>query len=94
MGPRQGLFRLRGAGLSGPELAPFTLAPRIGQVDAETRRQVRATAEKAGLKIIGLHWLLAKTEGFQVTSPDPAVRAGTASYLGNWRGPAPTWGAT
>jgi sugar phosphate isomerase/epimerase len=69
-------------GYQGLELAPFTLAPRIGQVDAEKRRQVRATAEKAGLKIIGLHWLLAKTEGFQVTSPDPAVRASTASYLG------------
>ena len=44
-------------GYEGLEVAPFTLAPRIGQVDAETRRRVRSTAENAGLKIIGLHWL-------------------------------------
>ncbi len=35
-----------------------------------------------GLEIVGLHWLLAKTEGFHLTSPDPAVRRHTADYLG------------
>ena len=34
-----------------------------------------------GWKIIGLHWLLAKTEGFYLTSPDPTVRRRTADYL-------------
>jgi sugar phosphate isomerase/epimerase len=38
-------------------------------------------AEDAGLEIIGLHWLLAKTEGFYLTSPDPTVRRHTAEYL-------------
>ncbi len=38
-------------------------------------------AEDAGLEIIGLHWLLAKTEGFYLTSPDPTVRRRTAEYL-------------
>ena len=28
----------------------------------------------AGLEVVGLHWLLAKTEGFYLTSPDPTVR--------------------
>lgn len=69
-------------GYQGLEVAPFTLAPRIDQVDAKQLSQFRSTAEGAGIPIIGLHWLLAKTEGFQVTSPDPAVRAKTASYLG------------
>lgn len=72
-----------GLGYQGLELAPFTLAPRITQCDAATRKQVRDTAERAGLKIIGLHWLLARTEGYQVTSPDPVVRANTAAYLGD-----------
>jgi len=31
--------------------------------------------------IIGLHWLLAKTTGFHLTSPDPAVRKATANYF-------------
>ena len=71
-----------GLGYSGLEVAPFTLAPRIGQVDARTRALLRKTAEARGLQIFALHWLLAKTEGFQTTSPDPKVRAATATYLG------------
>ena len=38
------------------------------------RRELKAMIEDAGLETIGLHWLLAKTEGFYLTTPDPAVR--------------------
>jgi sugar phosphate isomerase/epimerase len=68
-------------GYSGLEIAPFTLAPRITDVTAEQRKNLRRDAEAAGLQIIGLHWLLAKTEGLQLTSPDAAVRQRTADYL-------------
>ncbi len=37
--------------------------------------------EGAGLETIGLHWLLAKTEGFYLTTPDSAVRLATGDYL-------------
>src|SRR5438874_4083547 len=70
-----------GLGYQGLEIAPFTLAPRITDVDAERRRTLRREAEDAGLQIIGLHWLLAKTEGLQLTSADEAVRRRTADYL-------------
>ena len=30
--------------------------------------------EDAGLVTIGLHWLLARTEGFYLTAPDPELR--------------------
>jgi sugar phosphate isomerase/epimerase len=33
------------------------------------------------VEIIGLHWLLAKTEGFYLTSPDPEIRRHTADYI-------------
>lgn len=69
-------------GYTGLEIAPFTLAPRITDVSAEKRRELRRVAEAVGLQIIGLHWLLAKTEGLHVTSPDPAVRRDTGAYLG------------
>lgn len=69
-------------GYTGLEIAPFTLAPRITDVTAERRRELRRQAEAEGLTIIGLHWLLAKTEGFMLTSPDEAVRVRTAAYLG------------
>jgi sugar phosphate isomerase/epimerase len=69
------------AGYQGLELAPFTLAARITDVPAERRRLLRRQAEDCGLQIIGLHWLLARTEGLQLTAPDPAVRQRTADYL-------------
>ncbi len=68
-------------GYTGLEMAPFTLAPRITDVTAAQRKKLRAEAESAGLRIIGLHWLLAKTEGLHLTSPDPAVRQKTADYI-------------
>ncbi len=68
-------------GYTGLEIAPFTLAPRITDVSAEQRRLLRRQAEDAGLAVVGLHWLLAKTEGFHLTSPDEAVRRRTADYL-------------
>ena len=68
-------------GYQGLEIAPFTLAPRITDVTAEQRKKIRQEAEAWGLRIIGLHWVLAKTEGFQLTSTDPSIRQRTADYL-------------
>jgi sugar phosphate isomerase/epimerase len=70
-----------GLGYQGLELAPFTLAPRISDVSHERRRVLREQAEASGLTIIGLHWLLAKTSGLQLTSADASVRKATADYL-------------
>src|SRR5262245_59127359 len=70
-----------GLGYGGLEIAPFTLAPRITDVTPQRRRELRQQAEESGLQIIGLHWLLAKTEGLQLTSDDEAVRRRTADYL-------------
>lgn len=68
-------------GYTGLEIAPFTLAPLITDVTPARRNELRRQAEGAGLKIIGLHWLLAKTTGFHLTSPDAAVRKRTGQYL-------------
>jgi sugar phosphate isomerase/epimerase len=68
-------------GYDGLEVAPFTLAGRITDVSAARRRELRQQAEDCGLNVVGLHWLLARTEGLQLTSPDPAVRQATADYL-------------
>lgn len=69
-------------GYTGLEVAPFTLAPRITDVSLAQRQKLRQEAEAVGVQIIGLHWLLAKTEGLQLTSPDVAIRQRTADYLG------------
>jgi sugar phosphate isomerase/epimerase len=68
-------------GYDGLEIAPFTLAPRITDVTPQRRRELRAMVEDAVLATIGLHWLLAKTEGFYLTTPDAEVRARTGDYL-------------
>jgi sugar phosphate isomerase/epimerase len=68
-------------GYEGLEIAPFTLAPTITELPAHRRLELRAMVEESGLTTIGLHWLLAKTEGFHLTSPDPAVRRRTGDYL-------------
>ena len=69
-------------GYTGPGDGPVHAGP------AHHRRVRRAPPRAApagrGLRrctIIGLHWLLAKTEGLQLTSPDEAVRRRTADYL-------------
>ncbi len=71
----------RQCGYTGIEIAPFTLAADATQISAAHRAEIRSLAEKNELDVIGLHWLLAKTEGYHLTSPDPAVRERTAEYL-------------
>jgi sugar phosphate isomerase/epimerase len=78
---------IRKLGYTGVEIAPFTFASGdeafdARRVPAELIVDVRTMAEDAGLEIVGLHWLLAKTEGFYLTSPDPTVRRRTGEYLG------------
>ncbi|MEM9940374.1 MAG: sugar phosphate isomerase/epimerase family protein [Planctomycetota bacterium] len=69
-------------GYSGIEIAPFTLpANDAYALQLTTLQQIRNQAESHGLEIIGLHWLLAKTKGYHLTSPDELVRKKTGEYL-------------
>jgi sugar phosphate isomerase/epimerase len=77
----KGLAFAAECGYTGVEIAPFTIAPDVREITAGQRAEVLKAAGAAGLEIIGLHWLLAKTEGLHVTSPDSAVRRRTAEYL-------------
>jgi sugar phosphate isomerase/epimerase len=70
-------------GYAGIEIAPFTLADDVRSISGARRTEVRRLAEKSGLQVIGLHWLLARTKGLHVTSPDATVRRKTAEYLGD-----------
>lgn len=71
----------RECGYTGLEIAPFTIATDVREISAARRAEVRRQAEAADLQILGLHWLLAKTTGLYLTSPDAAVRAATSAYL-------------
>ncbi|NQT12617.1 MAG: sugar phosphate isomerase/epimerase [Planctomycetes bacterium] len=70
-------------GYQGVEIAPFTISNYVTDVPAGRRREIRRQLDRAGLEMVGLHWLLARTEGLHLTSPDAAVRKKTAKYLGD-----------
>lgn len=71
----------RECGYTGIEIAPFTIHTDARQITAARRAEVRQQAQNAGLDVIGLHWLLAKTEGLYLTTPDAGVRQTTAEYV-------------
>lgn len=71
----------RELGYTGIEFAPFTIKKNAFDITAEKRAEIRAQAEAAGLDVVGLHWLLAFTEGYYLTSPERDVRKNTSQYL-------------
>lgn len=68
-------------GYTGMEVAPFTLAAAPQGLSQADRDRLRQCAADAGLEIIGLHWLLAKTEGMHLTTDDHTMRQRTVEYL-------------
>ncbi|MDR2754550.1 MAG: sugar phosphate isomerase/epimerase [Planctomycetaceae bacterium] len=72
---------IKRCGYDGVEVAPFTIEPDAFHIPARKRVEIARQAEQAGLEITGLHWLLAKTEGYYLTSPDPVIRQKTADYF-------------
>lgn len=78
---RDGLELARKLGYTGVEVAPFTLGLDAREISKQTRRDYRSMVEDLGMSIIGLHWLLAKTNGFHLTTDDRSVRNQTADYF-------------
>jgi len=78
---RDGLRFARKLGYTGVEVAPFTLGLDAREIPKDARREYRMMVEDLGMQIIGLHWLLAKTNGFHLTTDDAAIRAKTADYF-------------
>ena len=68
-------------GYTGVEIAPFTVENDVTQIGAARRKTIRKQADTAGLEVVGLHWLLSRTKGLHLTSPDQATRRRTSSYL-------------
>lgn len=73
--------RIADIGYDGVEVAPFTLRAHPEDLDESDAERCLAAAQSAGLEIVGLHWLMAETEGLHLTHPDAEVRALTTDYL-------------
>lgn len=66
-------------GYTGLEVAPFTLG-NPGTITIADAEKLGSIVRDHGLETVGFHWLLAKTEGYHLTDPDPAVQARTFAY--------------
>ena len=85
--PQGKIFRfLAECGYGAVEIAPFTINNDVTKITPRQRTQLRRQADEAGIEIVALHWLLAKTEGLHLTSPDKQTRRKTAEYLGELAG--------
>jgi sugar phosphate isomerase/epimerase len=73
--------RAREIGYTGLEVAPFTLGDKPTKLSASKRIEFADQASDHGLEIIGLHWLLVKTEGYHLTTNSKSIQARTADYF-------------
>ncbi len=71
----------RKLGYHGVEIAPFTLCEDVRDMGKRDRERVREAAEREGVEIIGLHWLLVKPEGLYINHPEETIRRKTSEYL-------------
>jgi len=80
--PFEEAFRVaRYLGYTGIEIAPFTLAKDAHAVTPDQRESVKRLVSDLDMEVVGLHWLLAKTEGYYLTSPEADLRRRTGDYL-------------
>jgi sugar phosphate isomerase/epimerase len=68
-------------GYDGVEIAAFTLAESVEEIDTTRRAEIVAAAKNAGVEIVGLHWLLAAPPGLHITTPDESIWQRTVDYL-------------
>ena len=78
-------------GYDGVELAPFSLDPAfvsgaantmdLNRIDDHICTRILRASTETGVVISGLHWILAKTSGFHLTTDEYEVRKKTSAYL-------------
>jgi sugar phosphate isomerase/epimerase len=68
-------------GYDGVEIAPFTISDSVSDISAHDRTLIRASAQRNGIEIIGIHWVLVKPEGLYINHPDQAIRERTSAYF-------------
>lgn len=71
----------KNAGYDAIEIAPFTVAKYVTDIPAEQRKEIREAAERTGIEISGIHWVLVEAEGMYLTHPDESIRAKTSDYF-------------
>src|SRR5256885_10553753 len=63
------------------EIAPFTISKYVTEIGKEQRQKIRNTADKNGIAISGIHWVLVQADGMYLNHCEQAVRDRSAHYL-------------
>lgn len=69
------------AGYDGIEIALSAIDSDPRRIDERRAAELGAVARRAGLEVVGLHWLLARPSGMHLCTPDDLVRRRTGDYL-------------
>src|SRR3972149_9505566 len=72
---------LRETGYDAVEVAPYAFGEPVFPRALQMAPEVRRGAEAMGLRVLGLHWLFARTQGLHIHHPEAAVRRATREYL-------------
>ena len=80
-GLRQYLPFVAELGYTGLEVAPFAFDTHVAETSAAEARAVGNEIRAAGLEVVGMHWLLARTQGLHINSPDREARDRAVSHL-------------
>ncbi len=72
---------LAACGYNGVEIAPFTLDEDPRRIDERRAKQFGEIARRAGVEVVGFHWLLVKPDGLHLSTPDQTTRKRTIEFL-------------
>ena len=67
-------------GYDAVEIAPFTLKEDPREITEDEAAACGETAKKAGLEVVGLHWLLVKPAWLHLTTDDPLLKKDTVKF--------------
>ena len=76
-----GFSKIAEIGYQGVEIAPFTLKENPLEINESDAERCANAAKSAGIEIVGLHWLMAKTEDLHITHSDEGMRRAACYYL-------------
>lgn len=77
------LSTARSVGYDGVEIAPFHVCASVEDLGPARRKEIAGQAKDLGIRIVGLHWLLASPPGLHLSAREEAVRRRTTEYLGS-----------
>jgi len=68
-------------GYTGVEVAPFAFEKLVAEMTPDEAKAIGDQIRSYGLEVVGMHWLLARTEGLHINSPEREARDKAVEYM-------------